>query len=465
MERFPLFARRMEEEGLPEIVIKNFEYYYNLLTGGKEGFISENEIRPVIELPEAKEIPEELRNVGENALNKTVLLKLNGGLGTSMGLDKAKSLLTVKNNMTFLDIIARHAISSGVPLVLMNSFYTREDSLRVLSNYSELNGTIPLDFLQHKVPKIKRSDLTPVTCPYYPELEWCPPGHGDIYVALMTSGMLDILIENGYEYVFVSNADNLGAFIDKTILGYFVENKLPFMMEVAERTEEDKKGGHLARLNNGQLILREIAQCPPDELSAFQDIKRYKYFNTNNLWINLLSLRELMRKRNNILRLSMICNCKTLDPRDEDSIPVYQLETAMGSAISVFKGSQAILVSKERFAPVKTTNELLSVSSDAYILTDDFTIIPNPKRTLSHMKINMEQKYYKFINRLNMRFPYGSPSLVDCESFCLEGDVKFGKDVILSGKVKIVNKSDGQIIIDDDSQIEGILYLNRRDEQ
>ncbi|MCB0168132.1 MAG: UTP--glucose-1-phosphate uridylyltransferase, partial [Anaerolineae bacterium] len=345
----------MQQEGLPDIVIKTFEYYYTQLVEGQTGMISETEIEPVESLPDAETFSADLAEAGQAALPQTVLLKLNGGLGTSMGLDQAKSLLMVKNGLSFLDIIAHQALHAGIPLVLMNSFVTRDDSLAALDKYPDLQGKIPLDFLQHKIPKITQADFSPATWPADPHLAWCPPGHGDIYTALVTSHMLDTLLAAGYKYAFVSNSDNLGAVMDTAILGHFVQNDLPFMMEVADRTEADKKGGHLAQRPDGQLILRESAQCPSDDMASFQDVSRHKYFNTNNLWLNLPALKAMLQAKDNILGLPMIRNSKTVDPRDSGSTPVYQLETAMGSAIGIFQGAGAIRVPRTRFAPVKTT--------------------------------------------------------------------------------------------------------------
>lgn len=455
-EKFAPFAQRMKAEGLPDIVIKTFEYYYTQLVEGQTGFIAEGDIKPVESLPDVETLPQRLAAVGQAALPKTVFLKLNGGLGTSMGLDQAKSLLTVKNGLSFLDIIARHALAAELRLVLMNSFMTRADSLAALKKYPGLKSDIPLDFLQHKVPKVAREDFSPVSWPREPELEWCPPGHGDIYTALVTSGMLDILLQAGYEYAFVSNSDNLGAMVDPTILGYFVENRIPFMMEVADRTRADSKGGHLAQLPNGQLILREIAQCPPADLAAFQDISRHKYFNTNNLWFHLPTLKSTLVAQNYILGLPMIRNAKTVDPRDSSSTPVYQLETAMGSAIAVFKGAEAVRVPRTRFIPVKTTSDLLALRSDAYTLVDDMQgVVSNPARKLGQIVIDLDPTYYKLIADMEMRFPKGVPSLVDCEYLSIRGDIKFGQNVTLKGRVQLVNESGQQIKIDDGKVIEG----------
>jgi len=453
--KFTSFAERMKAEDLPDIAIKTFEYYYTQLAEGQTGLISESDIVPVKSLPDVETFSPELTNTGQTALSNTVLLKLNGGLGTGMGLDKAKSLLTVKDGLSFLEIIAQQAQQASVPLVLMNSFSTRDDSRMVLKQFSNLWDEIPLDFLQHKVPKVTQADFSPATWPQNPDLEWCPPGHGDIYTALVTSGMLATLLESGYEYAFVSNADNLGAVVDPAILGYFVENKLPFMMEVADRTEADKKGGHLAQLPNRQLILRESAQCPAHDTAAFQDITRHKYFNTNNLWLNLPALKKLLSTKNNILGLPMIRNSKTVDPRDSTSTPVYQLETAMGSAIAVFEGAGAVRVPRTRFAPVKTTDDLMAVRSDAYVLTDDFRVVHNPARKLGQVVVSLDSAFYKLIDEMEARFPYGVPSLIECERLSIKGDVKFGRDITLKGVVQLINQAGRQAEIEDDTILEG----------
>ena len=452
-DKFTPFAQKMAKEKLPDIAIKTFAYYYRQLLAGQTGLIAESDIRPVDSLPDAETFGPELAAAGEAALPKTALIKLNGGLGTSMGLEQAKSLLIVKNGLSFLDIIAQQAIRAGVPLVLMDSFATQADSLAALAKYPALRRNIPLDFLQHKIPKINQATLKPVEWPRNPAREWCPPGHGDIYTALLTSGMLDALLDAGYRYAFVSNADNLGAVISPAILGYFAQNNLPFMMEAANRSEADKKGGHLAQLPNGQLILRESAQCPPQDADYFQDISRHKFFNTNNLWLNLPALKSKLAEKDNILKLAMIRNAKTVDPRDPASTPVYQLETAMGAAIAVFPRAQAIRVPRARFAPVKTTNDLLGVRSDAYILTDDFRVTPNPARKLGAPVINLDPRCYKLINQLEARFPAGAPSLLNCESLVVKGDIKFGANITLKGKVELVNPNDKQIALKDGAVI------------
>jgi UTP--glucose-1-phosphate uridylyltransferase len=442
-KRFEPFRKKMEAEKLPDVVIQNFKYYFDRLSKGETGVIPETAILPLASLPDIESlVPVELRRIGEAHLQKAVIIKLNGGLGTSMGMQDAKSLLKVKDGFSFLDITVRQAqsVHSAPPVVFMNSFSTQNSTRQALQTYTELvENNLLLDFLQHKVPKVDAHHLQPVVCPHRPDLEWCPPGHGDIYPALRSSGMLDHLLGRGYEYAFISNADNLGAVMDEVILGYFVQSSLAFMLEVADRTERDKKGGHLARLKSGRLVLREIAQTAPDDVAAFEDIERYHYFNTNNIWVHLPTLAKALLRTRGFLKLPMIRNRKPQDPRDPDSAAAYQLESAAGAAISAFPKAEALRVPRTRFMPVKTTNDLLFVRSDNFVLNDEYKLVANSKRPSKRIHIDLDPSHYRFIDDFESRFPFGVPSLVECESLQVKGDIRFGSDVTLKGCVTLQN--------------------------
>jgi len=459
---FQPFAKKMKSHGLAPVVTHTFRYYFERLVSGETGLISRADIAPVAEdeIADAEKLTG-FREAGRAAGKRSVIIKLNGGLGTSMGLSQAKALLQAKDGLSFLDIIVRQALlyrqKQGVrlPVVFMNSFSTEADTLEALRPYGDLAvAGIPLSFVQHKFPKVSQDGLTPASWPSDPDLEWNPPGHGDIYTALVTSGMLQRLLDGGILYAFISNSDNLAAVMDETILGYFAESDCPFMMEVTDRTEADSKGGHLARLRKGGLTLREIAQCPEEELDEFQDITVYKYFNTNTIWVNLEALKALLEVRQNVLRLPMIRNPKTIDPNDESSPPAYQLETAMGSAISVFEGATAIRVSRNRFAPVKTCEDLLALWSDCYVLTDDMRVVQNPRRRLDALVCRLDSRYYKSIDQLKAHFPRGVPSLRECMSLDVQGDVFFGKGIEIKGKVVIANHRDRPVTLPDGSVIQ-----------
>jgi UTP--glucose-1-phosphate uridylyltransferase len=447
---------KMRAAGVADLAIRNFEHYYRLLEEGDAGVLPESEIEPVEEVPDADELGEG-GDAARDALDRTLVLKLNGGLGTSMGMTRAKSLLEAKDGLSFLDVIARQVLhvrertGARLPLVLMNSFYTREDSLEVLGRYPDLKADVPLDFVQGKVPKLTADGLEPVDWPDDPDLEWAPPGHGDLYTSLVTSGMLGELLDHGYEYAFVSNADNLGATLDERILGWFARERLPFAMEVADRTEADRKGGHLARRRDGGgLVLREIAQTPDEDVDSFQDVGRHRFFNTNTLWVNLRALAATIEQRDGVLGLPMIVNRKTVDPGDSSSPKVIQLETAMGAAIDVFDGAAALRVPRERFAPVKTTDDLLVVRSDTYVLTGDAHVVVSPERRLPGLPlVELDSDYFKLLRDFDARFPSGPPSLVECERLTVKGDVRFGEQVVVRGEVTVEQEGGDQLAIPD----------------
>ena len=455
---FAPFAERMQREGLPQIVIDNFHYYYDVLASGSVGLIAESEIEPATQVPDIA-AASAYAEAGRAALGRAAVLKLNGGLGTSMGLDQAKSLLVAREGMTFLDIIARQNLSFGtrydcqVPLILMNSFNTDADSRAVLGKYSELAGAIPLTLMQNKAPKVRQDTLAPIEWPANQHLEWCPPGHGEVYIALATSGMLAALLDHGYEYLFLSNVDNLGATLDLGILGYVAEQSIPFLMEVADRTEADKKGGHIAQRPGGQLLLREVAQCPDADLPAFQDIARHRYFNTNNILDNLRQLQAILEQNNNIIKLPMIRNAKTVDPRDGSSPAVYQLETAMGAAIAIFPGAQVLRVGRDRFLPVKTCDDLLRLRSDIYALDEGFGLVQVSDAPPA--LVQLDARFYKLIADFEARFAAGPPSLRACSRLQVKGDLAFGAGVVCRGDVQLLNPAGEQRRVPDGSELIG----------
>src|SRR5215218_1109467 len=450
---------KMRADGVPDAAIANFRHYYEQLVAGESGMLPDAGLEPIDDIPEADALPEE---VDREALDRTVVIKLNGGLGTSMGMEKAKSLLEVKDGHSFLDIIVRQILElrskhrARLPLVLMDSFATSEDTLAALREHPEIESDLPADFIQNKEPKVRVDDLHPVEWPPEPELEWCPPGHGDIYTALMTSGTLEQMLEAGYEYAFISNSDNLGAVLDPRILAWLAAEEIPFLMEVTRKTEADRKGGHPARQReSGQLILRETAQTPEEDQESFRDIGRWTHVNTNNLWVNLRRLDAVLRERDGVLGLPMIVNKKTVDPSDDSTPEVFQLETAMGAALGVIEGARVLSVPRTRFAPVKTTDDLLVLRSDAYVLTDDFHIVLAPDREDGAPLVALDSKFYKRLRDFDARFPEGPPSLVAAERLVVQGDVRFGRDVTVRGDVEVRHEGSDPLVIDDGTVLEG----------
>jgi UDP-N-acetylglucosamine pyrophosphorylase len=440
---------KMQQAGIATSRIETYLASVAKVATGNSGFIPEDSIAPARDLIRLEDL-ENASQQNTERLHQLVCIKLNGGLGTGMGLDRAKSLMQVKGEETFLDFIARQALelrekskSDRPAFYLMNSFSTRRDTLHYLEKFPDLsNGDQKLDFLQGMAPKLDAETLEPVTHESNPDLEWCPPGHGDLYASLMAEGLLESLLERGIIYAFVSNSDNLGATIHPGLLAHFAESGNAFMMEVARRTTSDRKGGHLAqRKSDGHLILRESAQCTENDLASFQDIDQHRYFNTNNLWIRLDRLKEALDQQEGVFQLPLIQNKKTVDPKDPDSQKVLQLESAMGAAIACFDQTCAIEVDRTRFSPVKTTSDLLALRSDAYTITANHCLVLDATRAGIPPLVKLDPSHYKTIQDFNKRFGRAVPSLVDCDSLTVSGPLTFEEGVILRGHVHFQNDS------------------------
>jgi UDP-N-acetylglucosamine pyrophosphorylase len=442
---FAEFETRMRRSQVNDAAIRAFQHSYESLAAGQTGLLPESEIQPVTSLPRYEDIPQSAGDISP-ALAQVIVIKLNGGLGTSMGLEKAKSLLPLKDGLTFLDFIARQILylrkkyNSPLRFLLMNSFSTSHDTLDFLKKYPELGDPAALELMQSAAPKVDAKTLGPALWPQHPELEWCPPGHGDLYPSLLGSGWLDRLLAAGVKYLFVSNSDNLGASLDPNLLAWFAASGKPFLMEVCERTTSDRKGGHLAQ-RNGTLLLRESAQCPEADLPAFQDIQRHRFFNTNNLWVRLDELKKLLDAKGGFIPLPIIKNAKTVDPRDKNSPKVFQLETAMGAAIECFNDAGAMVVPRTRFAPVKTTSDLLALRSDAYTVTEDWRLALNAAENAVPPAIDLDADHYKLVDQLEAALAGGVPSLAQCRELTLRGPILLSTKNTFIGKVSITNKS------------------------
>jgi UTP--glucose-1-phosphate uridylyltransferase len=448
----------MRAEDVSEPAIRVFTDFFARLLAEETGTVPEASVEPLTEVPRLDDVAPDDDEV-HDALAATVVLKLNGGLGTSMGVLGPKSALEVREGRSFLDVIAEQVIAlrarhdTSTPLLLMDSFRTREASLDILARHPGLQVEgLPLDFLQSKEPKLRADTLEPVSWPPDPGLEWCPPGHGDVYVALWSSGLLHRLRELGYRYLFLSNADNLGATCDGAIPAWMARHGVPYLAEVCRRTVNDRKGGHLVvRKSDGRLVLRDNAMVEPGEEHLYQDIDRHPYFHTNNLWVEVEALHRRLEERDGVLGLPIIVNHKTVDPADPASTAVIQVESAMGAAIEVFDGARAVEVDRSRFRPVKTTNELLLVRSDLYRVREDGIVESTTDRAEPYVDLGAS---YRLFGDFETRFPQGVPSMRECTSLRVEGDVTFGAGVVCVGDVRVTGDHG---TVPDGARLEGVV--------
>ncbi|KAL4074213.1 UTP-glucose-1-phosphate uridylyltransferase [Scleroderma citrinum] len=424
---------------------------------------AEDQIVPYDSLPDPKD---------HSNLNKLAVLKVNGGLGTSMGMTGAKSALEVKDDMTFLDLTVRqieHLNMTNrvdVPLILMTSFNTHEDTLRIIKKYANQQVRITT-FNQSRYPRIYKETLLP--CPKRADDDkkhWYPPGHGDLYNALHHSGVLDQLIAEGKEYLFVSNSDNLGAVVDERILRHMIDSQAEFLMEVTDKTKADIKGGTLIDYE-GSIRLLEIAQVPSEHVEDFKSgnsdkfpcvcgtlnatysVRKFKIFNTNNLWINLRALRRVME--NEGMELEIIVNPKTTD----DGHSVVQLETAAGAAIKHFRNGHGVNVPRSRFLPVKSCSDLLLIKSDIYSLRHGQLIL-NESRMFETIPVIKLGDHFKKIQQFQKRFKK-IPKIIELDHLTVTGDVYFGRNVTLRGTVIVVANEGQRIDIPDGCILENRL--------
>lgn len=391
------------------------------------------------------EDPEEIKKL----LDKLVVLKLNGGLGTTMGCTGPKSVIEVRNGLTFLDLIViqienlNNKYGSCVPLLLMNSFNTHDDTQKIVEKYSKSNVQIHT-FNQSQYPRLVVEDFSPLPSKGQTGKDgWYPPGHGDVFPSLKNSGKLDLLLSQGKEYVFIANSDNLGAVVDLKILHHLIQKKNEYCMEVTPKTLADVKGGTLISYE-GRVQLLEIAQVPDQHVNEFKSIEKFKIFNTNNLWVNLNAIKRLVEA--DALKMEIIPN-----PKEVDGVKVLQLETAAGAAIRFFNHAIGINVPRSRFLPVKATSDLLLVQSDLYTLQDGFVTRNSARKNPENPTIELGPEFKKVGSYLS-RFK-SIPSILELDSLKVSGDVWFGAGVVLKGKVTITAKSGVKLEIPDNAVI------------
>ncbi|TQS37712.1 hypothetical protein Golomagni_01803 [Golovinomyces magnicellulatus] len=392
-------------------------------------------------------------------LNKLAVLKLNGGLGTSMGCVGPKSVIEVRDGMSFLDLSVRQieylnrTYDVNVPFVLMNSFNTDDDTQNIIKKYEGHKIDI-LTFNQSRYPRILKDSLLPAPKKYdSPISDWYPPGHGDVFESLYNSGTLDKLIARGVEILFLSNVDNLGAVVDLRILQHMVETEAEYIMELTDKTKADVKGGTIIDYN-GSVRLLEIAQVPKEHTNEFKSIKKFKYFNTNNIWLNLKAVKKIVER--NELEMEIIPNNKTIpaDKKGESDISIVQLETAVGAAIRHFKNAHGVNVPRRRFLPVKTCSDLMLVKSDLYSLKHgQLQIDPNRFGPAPLIKLGNDFKkvsdFQKHISSI--------PKIIELDHLTITGAVNLGRGVTLKGTVIIVATEGSTIDIPPGSILENVV--------
>jgi UTP--glucose-1-phosphate uridylyltransferase len=393
----------------------------------------------------------------QELLRKVAVVKLNGGLGTSMGLKGSKSALRVRGGLTFLDMTVRQIeylnVKHGVdvPLILMNSFNTHDETLRIVRKYAAHNVSITC-FQQSCFPCIERDHYTLLATETFSSSNrdvWYPPGHGDIYRALARSGVLDTLLAEGREYVFISNVDNLGGTLDFRIMYHLVNSEADFAMEVTRKTRSDVQGGtliqHYKPEGGSTLKVLEGTEVPASAVEDFKSTKKFQWFNTNNLWVSLSTMKQLVEE--NGIAPSVIVTSRSVRERD-----VVQLETTAGSAIEFFPKAVAIAVDRLRFVPVKSTSDLLAIQSNVYEIKHG-SVQRNLGREGTATPVVKLGPEFTAIAEYHARLP-NIPDMLELDHLTVSGDVHFGKGVTLRGTVIIVAQEGSRVDVPDGSVLE-----------
>jgi UTP--glucose-1-phosphate uridylyltransferase len=418
-------------------------------------------------------------------LNKVAILKLNGGLGTSMGCRGPKATINVKAGHSFLDLTvrqvdflnSRHGVD--VPLVLMNSFRTHDTTVRALSRYANHHVTIHC-FEQSRFPRLDRDTFAPLPLEPFSsatEAAWAPPGHGDVWRALDKSGLLEKLLAAGKEVIFISNVDNLAATLDIRLLHHVLTRAIPLCvcrkpqlhtgtamltssrtpplpplvrvpscMEVTERVRSDVQGGALVACE-GKLKLLEAGLVPAERLEDFKSLRSFPDWCTNNLWASLKDIKAALAV-GAILPPVLVSERTIALPGAEDGrVPVLELETAAGAAIEFFARAEAVRVPRSRFLPVKSTSDLFSVQSCLYEVRHG-SLVLSPGRSTPVLPLIKLGPDFASIDAYTERVLGRAgvpPDVLEADHVSVTGNVYFGAGVKLRGTV-VIAATEGQRI-------------------
>ena len=380
---------------------------------------------------EALDTPDDSQMV--DVLSRLAVCKLNGGLGTSMGCMGPKSSIIVKDGRSFLDLTLLQLEHIGkiknvnIPLFLMNSFHTHQETVKLLESRKT---SFPVEcFQQNQFLRIDKNNGQPLDPHLLGEDAWYPPGHGDIYSCLKDQGLIDRLLDDGKEILFVSNADNLGAVSDSKIAHYMLKNEIPFIMEMTPKTPADIKGGTLYEDSEGRLHLLELAQVPDQYVDEFCSTRKFTVFNTNNIWIHLRHLKRRMEQ--GPMDLNLIVNEKQVAGRS-----VIQLETAIGAGLGNFGGEKGLVVERDRFFPVKNTSDLMLLQSDLFVFQNG-RMKRNPTSGKNGLPLITWKEPFTNLEEFQSRIPI-IPEMQDLERLEMEGDVSFEGKISLKGRVTLV---------------------------
>ncbi|XP_044466910.1 UTP--glucose-1-phosphate uridylyltransferase-like isoform X2 [Mangifera indica] len=409
--------------------------------GGKVGQIKNNNKKSEIDSlrDEVLVVPyDSLAPISEDTveakmfLDKLVVVKFNGVVGTNMGFTGPKSAIEFHNNLTFMDLMVNQIESlnskfgCNVPLVLMDTTETHGDTQKVVEKYSASKIDIH-SFRQKALEGQSGKD------------KLHPSDHGAVFLSLMKSGTLDVLLSQGKEYALVVHADNVAAVVDPKILNHLIQNEIEYCMEVTPTTSIDLKNS-IINSRQGKFQLMNITQNPAKHSDG-----RFKFIDTRNLWVNLKAIKRLVDT--DALKMESLSASK-----EEYSDQIKLQDTAADSAIRFFDRTSGINVPPSRFLPLNSTSDLLLLKSDLYSSMDGVLVRNNARNNPSNPSIELGPEF-KEVSDFLSRFK-SIPSIIDLDSLKVTGDVWFGAGITLKGRVNIVAKPGMKLEIPDGAVLE-----------
>lgn len=358
-------------------------------------------------------------------LDKLVVVKFNGALGTSMGFNGPKSLIEIQEGVTLLDLVNQRIESLNayygckVPLLLVNTNETHNATLKMLKKYSGSNLDIH-SFVQDQQPELQSLDG--------------PSDPGTAFLSLVNRATLDQLVSQGKEYALVVDTDNACALIDPKILNHLIQNNVEYCMEVTPATSTFSRTSLLSS-QEGKFKLANIAQSASKHCT-----RKFKFTDTRSVWVNLKAAKRLLET--DAMTTEKFSMSESADADDKES--------AAGSAIQLFGERIGVNVPQHRYLPVNSTSDLLVLWSDVYTY-DKGILTQNRSRNPS---INLGPEFEK-VDDFEKRFK-SIPSIVGLESLKVTGDVWFGSGVTLKGRVTIEVKPGVKLEIPDDVVIKNM---------
>lgn len=373
-------------------------------------------------------------------LNKLTVIKIISGSGTTMGVNVSKSCMEVTDGVSSLDLVVNQLedLNSehgcNIPLILMNTLQNQDNIMKVLEKHEKKNVDIQT-ICQNQKHSARRTDDSDDEGYQFEDRE--------IFLSLKTSGTLEALLLQGKEYILVLRSDNLASVLDPKIINHVIENRIQCCLEVTPNIHYDSSENSTSQEDKVQLS--EIAELPAKEF-----MEKYKLVDTRSLWLNLNSVKKIV-------------DAGILTEKLKGDDERFAFGNRLSSTIKLFDRPIAINVPQSRFLPLTSTSDLLLVQSDLYTHSEGILFRNNDRKNPANPHIELGAEFKK-LDEFQSRFK-SIPSIIELDSLRVAGDVWFGADITLKGKVIIVARPGMRLEIPDGTVIQNKVIRDLEDIQ